>query len=141
MSGTFSLDFSVRDYECDLQGVVNNAVYQNYLEHTRHEYLHSHGLDFAELTAAGVHMVVMRAELDYLHALVSGDRFRVDLNAERISRRKVVFHQQVVRLADEVTVLRARIVTGVMARSGHRKLPPPLEALLEALPPGDRPRP
>jgi acyl-ACP thioesterase len=34
---SFRLEFSVRDYECDLQGVVNNAVYQHYLEYARHE--------------------------------------------------------------------------------------------------------
>jgi acyl-CoA thioesterase FadM len=39
----FRLDFEVRDYECDLQGIVNNAVYQNYLEHTRHEFLKQKG--------------------------------------------------------------------------------------------------
>ena len=47
----FVLDMEVRDYECDLQGVVNNSVYQNYLEHTRHKYLKSTGIDFAELAA------------------------------------------------------------------------------------------
>lgn len=35
----FRLDFSVRDYECDLAGMVNNATYLNYIEHTRHEFL------------------------------------------------------------------------------------------------------
>ena len=39
----FTLEMAVRDYECDLQAVVNNAVYQNYLEHARHEYLKSLG--------------------------------------------------------------------------------------------------
>ena len=43
----FELTLDVRDYECDLQGVVNNAVYQNYLEHARHQYLQSLGLSFA----------------------------------------------------------------------------------------------
>ena len=28
----YRLKFKVRDYECDMQGIVNNSVYQNYLE-------------------------------------------------------------------------------------------------------------
>ena len=31
----FKLTDKVRDYECDLQGVVNNSNYQHYMEHTR----------------------------------------------------------------------------------------------------------
>ena len=34
----FELKMKVRDYECDLQGIVNNANYQHYIEHTRHEF-------------------------------------------------------------------------------------------------------
>ena len=41
----FTLKFEVRDYECDLQGIVNNAVYQHYLEHTRHVYLKQNEVD------------------------------------------------------------------------------------------------
>ena len=44
----FELSLAVRDYECDLQGVVNNATYQNYLEHARHKYLQNSKIkDFA----------------------------------------------------------------------------------------------
>ena len=40
----FELELQVRDYECDIQGIVNNAVYQNYLEHCRHKFLNFAGL-------------------------------------------------------------------------------------------------
>ena len=43
----YTVKMSVRDYECDLQGIVNNAVYQNYLEHARHLYLQSKGIDLS----------------------------------------------------------------------------------------------
>ena len=56
----FKLEFEVRDYECDLSGIVNNAVYQNYLEHTRHAFLKSRGIDFAGLEKQGVTLVVGR---------------------------------------------------------------------------------
>ena len=49
----------------DMQGVVNNSVYQNYLEHTRHEYIKSIGLDFATLTEKGINLMVKRVEIDY----------------------------------------------------------------------------
>ena len=31
----------VRDYECDIQGIVNNANYLHYTEHTRHRFIRS----------------------------------------------------------------------------------------------------
>jgi acyl-CoA thioester hydrolase len=134
MDTEFTLELSVRDYECDLQGVVNNAVYQNYLEHTRHRYLLSQGLDFAEITEAGVHLVVLRAELDYLLPLVSGDEFTVTLQGGRISRLKVLFHQEIVRNSDQKLMLRAKIFGGVVAKSGRANLPAELEAFLDKLP-------
>ena len=40
----YELKMAVRDYECDLQGIVNNANYQHYTEHTRHMFLRSCGI-------------------------------------------------------------------------------------------------
>ena len=60
----FTLSLAVRDYECDLQGIVNNAVYQQYLEHARHQYLRARQIDFAQLAACGIYLVLVRAQLD-----------------------------------------------------------------------------
>ena len=78
MDNSYHLDFSVRDYELDLQGIVNNAVYLNYLEHARHEFLKSKGLDFNELHLQGYDAVVVRSEVDYKKSLRSGDEFTVE---------------------------------------------------------------
>ena len=50
----------VRDYECDIQGIVNNANYLHYTEHTRHLFLLSLGVSFAQLHEKGVDAVVAR---------------------------------------------------------------------------------
>ena len=115
----FTTELKVRDYECDLQGIVNNAVYQHYLEHARHEYLNSRGLDFAELTALGVIIVVIRAELDYKQALRPGDRFSVSVSAKKLGRLKVVFDQEIRRLTDDELMLEAKI-TAVSLKDGER---------------------
>ena len=119
------LDFEVRDYECDMQGVVNNGVYQNYLEHARHELLRSRGINFAELTAAGVNLVVIRAELDYKNSLVSSDRFVVRSLIRRVSRLRFEFRQDIFRLPDE-TLMLAAIVTGTSLNQRGRPFVPEL---------------
>lgn len=111
------IELKVRDYECDLQAVVNNAVYLNYLEHARHEFLLERGVNFAATTLAEVKLVVVRAELDYKQSLASGDRFVVRSRTQRLSRLRFQFLQDIYRLPDEKLMLSARITgTSVNAR-------------------------
>ena len=114
---TFSLEFTVRDYECDLQGVVNNANYQHYLEHARHEFLVSRGISFARLHEEGIDLIVSKVEIDYKFPLRSRDRFVVKLRVEREGNVRLLFIQEITRIPDEKLVARAR-VTGVATRKG-----------------------
>jgi acyl-CoA thioester hydrolase len=113
----FELHFEVRDYECDLQGIVNNSVYQNYLEHTRHEFLKHLGLDFADLYSRGIVAVVARADLSYKTPLRPGDRFVVRLRAEQEGL-KILFYQDIYRLPDEKLCLKG-IITATTLVNGR----------------------
>jgi acyl-CoA thioester hydrolase len=126
----YTLEMAVRDYECDLQGIVNNAVYQNYFEHARHEYLHSLGFDFHELHERGTDPVVTRIEIDYRYPLRSRDRFVVGLRARRQGRLRFIFEQQIHRHPDARLVAEARVTAAFVA--GGRPVPPPPD-LVQAL--------
>jgi len=93
----FNLDMKVRDYECDLQGVVNNANYQHYMEHTRHEFLESLGANFGKMHEDGLDAFVTKVTISYKKSLRSGDSFR---SALRCSMRapKLIFHQDILHL-------------------------------------------
>lgn len=131
MSEVNELSFKVRDYECDLQGVVNNAVYQNYLEHARHVFLKEHNIDFAALSKAGTNLVVIRAELDYKGSLSSGDSFIVRTHFVRKSRLKFLFIQDIVRQGDEKVLLSAEVTGTAVNAQGRPFIPTELESLLE----------
>jgi acyl-CoA thioester hydrolase len=96
MTQVLETPFDVRDYECDLQGIVNNAVYQNYLEHSRHLFLKKCGIDFAEITAQGIHLVVAEAHLKYKKSLVSGDSFTVHTTVHPKSSVSFTFVQKII---------------------------------------------
>ena len=113
----YSLDFKVRDYECDLQSVVNNSVYQNYLEHTRHEFLKTIGLDFEELSKENLSPMVYNADITYKASLRSGDEFTSVINVSREGSLKIIFHQKIYRKSDNKLMLTARI-TKVIVRNG-----------------------
>ncbi len=118
----FSCPFTVRDYELDVQGIVNNANYQHYFEHARHAYLKSLGLDFAAMHESGLDPVVYRIEIDYKSPLRSGERFEVRLRVEREGRLKLVFLEEAVKAPSGVLASAARVVVA-MTRGG-RPVPP-----------------
>ena len=129
-AAVFSLEMKVRDYECDMQGIVNNAVYQNYLEWARHEYLLSRGLSFAELTSRGVIIMITRAELDYRLSLQAGDSFEVSVKASHPSRVRLVFEQEIHRQPTAELMLEARITATAVNQHKRPYFPDELKALL-----------
>ena len=114
----YELGFAVRDYECDLQGIVNNGVYLNYFEHARHSFLITNKIDFAGLHTEGIDLVVSRIEIDYKHSLTSGDLFVVRINTLSEGQLRLVFEQDIFKLPDYKLVAHAKVI-GVGIRNGR----------------------
>jgi acyl-CoA thioester hydrolase len=116
-----------------MQGIVNNAVYFNYLEHARHEFLQSRGIDFAALAREKINLVVVRSEMDYKNSLTSGDKFMVTVVFESVSKLRFGFRQQVIRQSDGALMLQALVIGTALNANGRPFVPAALD-LLTAVP-------
>ena len=114
----FTLELAVRDYELDSEGIVNNAVYLHYLEHTRHAFVKREGIPFGSLTSDGLVPVVRRMEIDYRTPLRTGDVMLSRLWIERQGAR-FVFHQDIFRKLDGAPVVSAVVTIVCMEKDGR----------------------
>ena len=127
---TYELEFKVRDYECDIQGVVNNSVYQNYLEHTRHEYLEANNVSFAELHNRGIDAMVSSIEIAYKTPLRPGDSFISKLYVQKEGVR-YVFHQAIYRKEDNKLAIKAKVNAVVVINGKLGTSLPEFDKLIE----------
>ena len=113
MKKVFEIEMKVRDYECDSQGIVNNANYLHYFENTRHEFMDSLGEAFSESHKNGIDPVVSRADLHYKASLTGGESFTSQLTVERVGV-KIVFHQSIYRKKDQALCCKGKIEAAVL---------------------------
>lgn len=113
----FTLEIAVRDYELDSEGIVNNAVYLHYLEHTRHAFVKQEGIPFGCLTSDGLVPVVRRMEIDYYMPLRTGDVMLSRLWIERKGPRFIFYQDIFKRDGGELVV--SAVVTIVCMENGR----------------------
>ncbi len=127
----FYLELKVRDYECDMDGVVNNAQYLHYLEHTRNVCMKSKGLSYKEMTLKNDHIFIAKITMEIKYPLSPDDEFVVALNVERTSNVKMTIYQDIYRPADQRLILKSELVGLGVTADGSYRLPQPV---LDAFP-------
>lgn len=112
----FTIPLKVRDYEVDSQGIVNNANYLHYLEHTRHEFCEARGFTFRDMQRQGIDPVVTKIEIEYRTPLRLGETMQSKLWIERKGVR-FIFHQDI--FAPDGSVAVSALVSVVALREGR----------------------
>lgn len=110
----FEYKMRVRDYECDAQGIVNNANYQHYYEVSRHEFLENHGLNFFELHDQGIDAVVISVYIRYKHSLRGSNDFICTVDSVEREGIRYRFNQRIIRLKDNKVCSEAKIEVACM---------------------------
>lgn len=126
----FRVRITVRGYELDTQGHLNQAVYLQYSEHARWECLRAAGISQDRLLSTGVGPVALEVTLKYRRELRGGDQ--VDVSCEfRWGEGKTFQIAQDYTRPDGTQVATLIGVGGLLDLSARRLVPNPRERFRE----------
>jgi acyl-CoA thioester hydrolase len=122
----------VRSYECDSYGHVNNAVYLNYLEYARHEYLKDISLSLEDLRADGYSMIVAEISIRYKRPAGTDDELVILTRPLSRTRLSGALAQRILRGSEEIAKAE---VKWVCVDERGRPVPLPAKYMREGLGP------
>ncbi|WKE68891.1 thioesterase family protein [Streptomyces sp. WP-1] len=130
MSEPFSVRVTVRGYETDVQGHLNQAVYLSYAEHARWSLLQAAGIGQTDLVRTGVGPVVLETTIRYLRALLAGDEVDVTCVFEWTSGKTFKVHQEM-RKADGTLAAEVTGLSGLLDLNERRLVADPAKIFEE----------
>jgi acyl-CoA thioester hydrolase len=127
-------DATVRDYEIDSQGIVNNATYVNYLEQARANYVRSLGIDFDEYEKAGYLFVVAALNIQYRAPLKATHEFYVTAKIAHYDEKYMSVEQEIRLKETNKLVAKSLVSIACMNReTGRASCPDMLKKFYETL--------
>jgi len=129
----YTSELTVRSYECDSYKHVNNAVYLNYLEYGRMEYLHQIKFDYNGLVAKGYYLYVTHIDIHYKSSAFLDDKLFIDVEPTKLGKASGTFHQTIRK--EDGTVCAEADVTWANVKAGGIISPVPNEYIVQGLQP------
>jgi acyl-CoA thioester hydrolase len=130
VSEPFSVPVTVRGYETDTQGHLNQAVYLNYAEHARWSLLRAAGIRQTDLVARGVGPVALETTIRYRRELLAGDEVEVSCVFEW-GEGKTFRIVQVLSKADGTVAAEIEAVGGLMDLTARKLVADPRQRFRE----------
>ncbi len=125
MPQKLSCELKVRSYELDAYGHVNHAVFLNYFEQARVEYLEQKNMSFGSLREEGYIFIIVRAEVDYIKPLSVGDRIVIEGEITDVGNSSITIEQEIVEQSGGELVSRGKFVAVFVDRETGKPIPVP----------------
>lgn len=129
-------EIAVRSYELDSYNHVNNAVYQNYLEHARMDFLNKIGFRYNDFFNAGYIIPITHIDIRYKAMAVLGDTLYVDSYPTLLKTVHGAFHQTI-RKADGTVCIEAEVEWCTVSKESGRPVKIPDDFMVDGLVPED----
>lgn len=113
---TYSSFLTVRSYECDSYSHVNNAVYLNYLEFARMDYLNQIKFPYEEIVKAGYFLYVTHVDIYYKSSAFLNDKLVIDTTPVKLGAVSGTLHQVIHK--EDGTVCAEADVTWASVKTG-----------------------
>ncbi|MGX1273146.1 acyl-CoA thioesterase [Streptomyces phaeoluteigriseus] len=130
MSEPFSVRVTVRGYETDVQGHLNQSVYINYAEHARWSLLQAAGITQTGLIGRGIGPVALETTIRYKRELLAGDEVDVTCAFEW-GGGKTFRIEQIIRKTDGTVAAELSAVGGLLDLTARRMVADPQDHFKE----------
>jgi acyl-CoA thioester hydrolase len=133
MTQLFKWHSQVRDYEVDMYGVVNHAIYIHYLEEARNEYARQClKCDLQDFLKSGYSFAVAGLEIQYRRPLFPQDKFYITSTLDSYDKRRQYYVQEMFLEADDTLISKAIIhIACVDVKTGRACFPEKLKQPIE----------
>ena len=111
--------YKVRGYHVDINGHVNNAVYLNYLEDARDDFLKHLGFSIAEFQARGDSVVLAEVHIRFIQPALYGDILEARGWLSELRRVRSTWRMELWRAGTGVLLTQAWVKVAFLDRTGR----------------------
>jgi acyl-CoA thioester hydrolase len=110
---------TVRSYELDSYGHVNNAIYLNYLEFARGEYLLKNGLSLSDFSEWNAFPRVITAQIDYKSPAFAENVLRIEGHLSHWKRTRATLSYRIFNETTDTLCAEAETVMAFVNSKGR----------------------
>ena len=130
MEAKFQTSLVSRSYECDSYGHVNHAVFLNYLEVARIEFLKTMNYTLDSLKEMNLLLPIVKLEIEYKRQILAGEKIFITVEWIKKNHSSAVF-EQLIYNEDQSVIISKAFITWVAVNLQGKPVKIPDELIIK----------